>query len=284
MLDASFIRESYFLRRRWPRLRKSVLHGLTRSLGLNSTDQTVVVVSGVPRSGTTLILELIDLDPSADVFHEDDRRLFERYHLKDWETLERLLGQPKTSLTALKLLFDVDKLGLLLRSFPNLKVLWIFRRFENVVLSNMKKFPGGRNKIDQIVNDAEFKDWRSAEMSGSTKELIRSHYRPGISNATAQALFWFQRNQLYFDQKLDRSDRVSTLNYDALVADPIAQTEKLGSWLGIKHEPRMPRLIKRGSPKPEVSVDIDPEVRKVCEHMLARLHNSPSCLRTESGH
>jgi hypothetical protein len=251
-----------------PRLKTAVQY--MTSLFREIDKKQLLFVSGVQRSGTTLLLELLELSPEARVFHEGSRVAFENFMMRDVETIRRLYEKSPATLIALKALHEAHKLPSLLEAAPSAKAIWIYRHYDAVVRSTVRTWPGGRNQIDDVVRDPATGGWRGLGMSASTLATLRRHYRPDIDDYTAQALFWWWRNELVFDLGLAHDARVFILRYESLLRDPPQKIAELCRFAGLEPERTMPSII-RGERAAIPELPIEPSVRALCDAQLAKL-------------
>lgn len=242
---------------------RSLLHG--RAPGL------VVFVSGVPRSGTNMILDLLAQSPEAEVFGESDPRIYDNYEIRRPDIFDSYVARCPRRVAVFKLLLDADRLGAYLDRFPDARGIWIYRAVEDTVNSNMAKWPDGRNQLDAIVADRRAGGWRGRSISERTMAVLRAHYRPEINNATAQALFWYHRHMLYFDQGLAEDRRVVLIKYDDLVSDAPAHLRWLADELGLVLPEHAARKIFSSSVGRAAPPDIDPAVLTLCHELAARM-------------
>ena len=67
----------------------------------------------------------------------------------------------------------------------------------------------------------------------STRETVTSLLSERLTPISAAALFWWTRNQLYFDQQLWNDDRIKIVNYEAALNRPVEMVDALSSYLGV---------------------------------------------------
>jgi hypothetical protein len=242
----------------------------------------VLFVTGVQRSGTTLLMRVFDRSWLTEVFHEHRPDAYDQYSLRDLETLRKLISDSSARVVVFKALIDSYRLSDLLDQFECSKAIWAFRHYDNVVNSHLRKWPTGRNRIDKIVVDPSQGAWRTERMSGESLETVRRLYKKGMNNAAAQALFWLYRNQLFFDQRLEVSDRVMLLNYDALVTNVDAESKRLAQFVNIPVNPRMAGIISSDAAGRYRESDLPLDIREACEEMYKSLLASWERQRTEA--
>ena len=94
---------------------------------------------------------------------------------------------------------------------------------------------------------------------------------PEINDASAIALFWYYRNQLFFDQNLDRDPKCMLVQYEPLVQSPDRFGSALARFCGIAPNPALWRDIFCSSLRRQPPPDLDPEIRTLVNEMHDRL-------------
>lgn len=242
--------------------------------------QRFLLVSGVQRSGTNMIMDLLEASPEADVYHETDPRAFENYLMRDEVTIARLLARSRFPLFVLKGLHEAERARALIDRFAPGQFVWVFRNWPDVVNSNMRSWPGGRNQIEDIVRDPASARWRGRGMTAQTHALVREAYRPGMNDASAQALFYVYRNQLLFDQALERDPRTFVLDYDAFVAAPEVGVPALARFAGVAVTERMLATPSAAVPRRKAPPEVLPHIAELASQMHQRLR---AAARTGAG-
>ena len=80
-------------------------------------EQRILLVSGVQRSGTNMVMDLLEASPEADVYHETDPRAFENYMMRDEVTIARLKTRSPFGLFVLKGLHEAERARALIDHF-----------------------------------------------------------------------------------------------------------------------------------------------------------------------
>lgn len=230
-----------------------------------------VFVAGVHRSGTNMLMLILDASLETDVFHENDNRAFDDYIMREPEIIRSLIERSNAPVVVVKALHEAHRLTGFLDDFAPAKGLWMIRYFEDSVNSSLKRWPKTRNKLEILLEDRDGADWRGSGMTDETHRIVKEHYRPGMNNASASALFWYYRNQLFFDQELDRDPRVLAIEYEELVRAPDIAVERIASFIGIGASERMKRISHSESVRKNPPPDIAPHVKALCEAMQKRL-------------
>ena len=83
-------------------------------------------------------------------------------------------------------------------------------------------------------------------------------------------MFWYFRNILFFEQGFEANENVLAIRYESLVTDPQVQFARMFEFLGIAYTPRLTRKVFASSIRRNLVPDIDPEIRSLCEGVLAQ--------------
>jgi|SRR6185312_3411893 len=247
------------------------LKALKQQLSPHKGEPLTVFVAGVHRSGTNMLMDILDASFETDVFHESDNRAFEGYIMREPEIIRSLVDRSHASVVVVKALHEAHRMRRLLDEFVPAKGLWMIRYFADSVNSSLKRWPPNRNKLDAIVRDRNAGEWRSSGMTDETYRIIKAHYRSDMSIASTIALFWYYRNQLFFDQGLDRDPRVLAVEYEELVRAPAFFVDRIAFFIGLQASARMKRVSHSESVRKNPPPDIAPDVTALCESMQERL-------------
>lgn len=238
-----------------------------------------VFVVGVQRSGTNMVLRGLEQDPAVEVHNENDRRVFDRFQLRDDDVVRAVVHRSRHALVLFKPLCDSHRTVDLLEAMaaPALPVggparaVWVYRGAEGRARSAVQKFGDvNRRVLSEIARGEGGDRWQAQGISEDTLELVRRCDPPRLTPESAAALFWVVRNQLFLDLGLHRRHDVHLVGYERFVHDPEEEAAALAAFLGITADYglwahadgralRVPRL------------DLDRRVRAACEELEARL-------------
>ena len=230
----------------------------------------VVFLAGVQRSGTNMVMSILERSPETTVFHESDKRAFDQFQLRDDAVIQNLARSPDPCVV-FKALCDNERVKSLMQSFPHASAIWVYRNYNDVIRSHVALFGPTENQIHRLVVNRTSAVWRGRGMTDETWALVKKLYWPEIDPASAQALFWYYRNQLFFDQGLDCDPSVYLLRYEDLARDPTGQVNKLGRFLGITLTNRAVAHVRADSVREKPAFPIREDIRDVCDRMLRRL-------------
>jgi hypothetical protein len=234
-----------------------------------------VFVAGVQRSGTNLLMDVLDASSESLVFHETDPRAFDNYEMRDMTVIQDLARQCPAPVFVIKALCELDRVRSLMDTFTPAKTLWVVRDWRDSVNSAIKSFPNFVPQWQRLANGYA-KDWRGRGMSPATRELLAALYRPDASEAEGAAIMWFYRNALFFEQQLAADPRVLIVFYEDLVQHPQREVATVYDFLGLQgFNQRVSGRIHARSVKHRSPPDIAPAVVSLCDELLERFKALP---------
>ncbi|MFP5382188.1 MAG: sulfotransferase family protein [Gammaproteobacteria bacterium] len=231
-----------------------------------------VFVAGMQRSGTNLLMDVLDASADTQVFHETDPRAFARFEMRDLETIRRLTAACPAPAFVIKALCELDRIRVLMDAFAPAKTLWVVRDWRDSTHSAVKSFSNFVPQWKRLAQ-GDANDWRGRGMSEATRALLASLYRDDASESEGAALMWYYRNILFFEQQLESDPRVRCVFYEDLVQHPDREVEAIYDFLGLRGFSAAvagrihTRSVRRRSPP-----DISPAVSGLCDDLLARFH------------
>lgn len=229
-----------------------------------------VFVAGTQRSGTNMLMDVLERSFETDVYHERDVRAFDNYQMRPLTVIRDLRERCKAKVFVIKALCELQHLSTLIDALAPSKAVWIIRRYEDVVNSMLVSFGNQAYQVKRLAVEPDYHPWLGGGMSRETQDLLARLARGNLDNASAAALLWYLRNVLYFDQRLHRDPRVLLVSYEPLVSAPQEELLRIldfinlryTSWIGNKISPRSVR--RRAAP------EIDSGVRGVCDALTHR--------------
>jgi hypothetical protein len=236
----------------------------------------VLMIVGCQRSGTTLMSRLFDADRDCRVFGEFSVLSSvgkDGIRLNPLPDVAAVLSRVPAPLVVVKPLVETQRVRTLLNYFPGAKALFMYRGYADVASSDLRKF-GPRNAIDNIrpIALGNTHDWRSAGATPAVRERIARFFSESMNPNDAAALFWFARNQLYYDLELAGHSEVMLCRYEQLAADPQAVMRRIYDFAGaVCPDLSHTRQVHSGSVSKGRNLELLPEVRALCEQLQARL-------------
>ena len=196
-----------------------------QSIKSRKTRPSILFIVGCQRSGTSMLLNVLDRDLNTRCFGEfsslTSNDIRSGIRLNSLDLVKKEFSQVTAPLIVAKPLVESQNICELLDYFENSTAVWIFRNYRDVALSNVRKF-GPNNALDDLrpIVNGDPTNWRSEKVSRYVQDKISEHFFPEMNPYDAAVLFWFARNHIFFDLELDRNPRIAIFSYDALVLEP----------------------------------------------------------------
>ncbi|HEX3219141.1 MAG TPA: sulfotransferase [Candidatus Limnocylindria bacterium] len=237
----------------------------------SGTTTTPLFVFGCQRSGTTLLLDLLDQSPQTLVFYEEDRNVMDAYRLRSTRVIDRTLAGSRAPFLVFKPLTESQHAARLLAHYGEGRGIWMFRDYRAVAASAAAHWPGLHRRWVAAVREgvAGGEPWQTESMSAEVRDIILSAGTQ-LSDVEAAALFWFARNALLFEQGLDACGQMMVIRYEGLVSDPDAYATRIAQFAGTPIPPdRLREMVleaRHQDPPP-----VRPSVQAICDRLLERL-------------
>lgn len=254
------------------------LSGLKKLNNLKS-DNNVLMILGCQRSGTSLIYWIFERDLNTKIYREKSRlntRDPNGLRLNPYRQILREFSRHRGKLIVLKPLVESQNANTLLSHIPNSRILWMYRHYNDVAASNLKAF-GMNNGIADLlpIVQNQKNNWRCQKTSTKTQSIIRRNFSSKMNPFDAAALFWYARNQLFFENKLDLHDDVLLCRYEDLVRCPETMMEIIYGFVACRYPGnRIVKAIHSKSVGRGRSVNLSPHIADLCEELLGRLNKS----------
>jgi hypothetical protein len=244
-----------------------------------------VFIAGVQRSGTNLLIELLEWSRLTDVYHETDPRAFVNYEMLPLDAIRALAGRSPLRYFVIKSLCEHDRIGTFMDELAPAKTIWMRRGLDDTVNSAIRSFGDFASQLHRLACDKSGAGWRGRGMSDETQQLLRQFDHPGISEASAAALMWYYRNVLFFERGLHRDPRVMLVNYRDLVTAPDKTVADIFDFLGLPDaSPWINRHVKPTSVGKSPPAEIEPAVRELCESLRSRFDAVRDVQRRQATH
>ena len=260
-----------------PRRANRTIKKLHQKLFLKKAGEAkFAIVVGCQRSGTTMLINLLSKSSFAFAFGEMDSPIMQRNCRISKDTVIRNeLSRSSAHLVVAKPICDSQWTDQLLDRFPGSKAIWIYRNYNDVVNSSLKKFKGQSQRMEWFVNE----DWKSLgwrteriEKSHPIVRLVQSVHQENATRADAAALMWVLRTGLYFDLNLDQDERVKLVKYESLVTETTARIKDICQFLGIEFEEKLVSRVHAKSISKNAAPELNPKVEIVCKQLQSRLN------------
>ena len=236
-------------------------------------EQVVCFILGCQRSGTTLMVRVFDNDMRLRAYPELSAVTFENFRQRPHKQVIAIIEASNAPIVIMKPLVESQCATRLLREYRKSKCIWMYRHYKDVVASILAKF-GHRSAINDIrhVVERDATKWIGENISEHCHQLVNRFYTANISPYTAAALIWYIRNRLFFEQQLDRDNRVILCRYEDLVQHPSETMHTLYNHIGAKFPgEKVVNEIDSTSLGKGSNISLSKDVRDVCQDLYDRL-------------
>lgn len=248
------------------------LFKLVRGAFRGPVESHCLFVCGQQRSGTTMLMRALQIHPDTEVFHElPISPAFDRYCLRDLQTLDRLVAASRAPVVCFKPLMDSHRAPELLEHFRGSRVLWMLRRHTDVANSTIRKFEDPNVNLRRMMNGQDGAEGLRRETSETTLEILRTFDAEGLGEPDLACLRWWIRNRILLERNLVEHDRVRIQPYEPLVEGGRAMMEEIFRWVGLRPSARAVRHVHARSVGKNPAPDLDPEVDRLCRELHENL-------------
>lgn len=231
-----------------------------------------VFVFGMQRSGTRLVLDVMGRSPEIATYYENHPDFYCGVLLRDNRTVARRIQDSPFRLVALKPICESHRARELLDLYPTGKGIWIFRHFRDSVNSAAAKWSTARQHLRSLA-EGDFREagWRAGGLTPELLERIRGVYREDLSEHAAQAVMWYLRNCLFFEQRLAEHERIRLVSYEALVQHPKPAFREMFAFLGVDFAPKYVCNVYASSVNARPFPPIPQDIADLCTALEGRL-------------
>lgn len=235
--------------------------------------RTVAFVFGCQRSGTKMLMRVLDRSPATRIFHENNALAFHDFQLRPDPILRALVAANPAPSQIFKPICNGQEADAILARFPDAVGLWTYRRPDDVANSAVQKWGGHQREVVAAVatGDLDRWGWRTALLPPEIVEDVRRVYRPDLSDHEGALLFWYLRNAFFFTLGLDHHPRMLLVRYEDLVREPERAFQPVFDHVGARFDPGFLDKVHSGSIRRRDPAPASPEIRALCEGLLARL-------------
>lgn len=239
-------------------------------------EKDIVFIIGCQRSGTTMIYDIFTKDLDTKTYDEFSKlSSMDKYkiRLNPLDLVKKEIQKVKSSFVIIKPLVESQNILNLLKNFYGSKAIWMYRNYQDVASSNLKKFgiKNGIKDLRYIVED-DTRDWRADKVSKKTRELILKYFSEDMNPYDAAVLFWYARNSIYFELNLDQNKDVILCKYEDLVVFPEKVIKSIYKNLNQAiPDPEIYQDVDSASLKKGKNIELTPEIEKLANELLNKL-------------
>lgn len=270
--------EEPLFRRRALALTKRLARSVARA---RPHERRVVLIFGCQRSGTTMLQQtFLDRSWRVLILEEHDRRLVgPGPEETTWQEYSTVLGRIRRlpfEVVAVKPLVESASATALMDAGGAVKAVWMLRHYAEVAQSNVSRF-GVDNPYRDLrpIRSRDALDWRYRGVTEETWETVTALLNRRLTPLDAAALFWWTRNQLYFDQRLWQDDRIRILRYERACNQSDEVIRSLSDHIGLALPLGSIAQRVRAQRFPQETRELDPDVERLCRKLWDSFEGCP---------
>ncbi len=256
-----------------PEFRRRVVKTVRQLRYLGAPYKQVSFVFGCQRSGTKMVMRILDNSPLTKIYHENHASAFTDFQLRPDPTLRALVLLNPAPVQVFKPICDSQYADQILSRFPDTRALWIYRHYDDVANSAAEKW--GEHQRDVIAalvtGDLERWGWRTALVPESVTTELRRVYRPDLTPTEGALLFWYLRNSFFFALRLQAEPRMRLVRYETLVQEPERSFPAVFSHLGVPFEPTFLGRVRASAVGRREPPQASAAIRDLCRSLQDRL-------------
>lgn len=241
-----------------------------------------VFLVGCGRSGSTMLLFQLSKSWQVDGFNENHPTAFQKFRLQDLAVIDTLVQKSRARVAMFKPVLDTYRTATFLSRYPTTRVLFIFRHYDDVINSSMKKF-GDDNRLNHVrawVNE-DFCEFALVPPPAQSQAYVHSLWQPSLTPASGAAIYWLFQNRLFYDLGLHEHERVRLVSYEHLVSSPQDSFAAICDFLGIRFQSYMASGVFASSiNKRQPRADVEAGIRSECEALWQRLNHHAGVLES----
>ena len=196
-----------------------------------------------------------------------------------WQEYSTVLGRIRRlpfEVVAAKPLVESASATALMDAAGAVKAVWMLRHYRGVAQSNLNRFGMDNPYRDlQPIRSRDALDWRYRGATKETWETVTALLNRRLTPFDAAALFWWTRNQLYFDQRLWEDDRIRILRYERTCNQPNEVIRSLSDHIGLALPLGSIAPRVRARPFPPETRELDPDVERLCRKLWDSFEGCP---------
>jgi hypothetical protein len=270
-------------RRRALGLVKSSARSIVRA---RPDERRIVLIFGCQRSGTTMLQQtFLDRSWRVLILEEHDRRLVgagsepEETTWQEYSTVVERIRRLPFEVVAAKPLVESASATALMDAAGAVKAVWMLRHYQEVARSNVGRFGADNPFRDlQPIRARDTLDWRYRGVTLETCETVTALLNRKLTPFDAAALFWWTRNQLYFEQRLWADDRIRILRYERACNQSDEVIRSLSDHIGLALPPGSIASRIRPQPSSPKTRALDPDVERLCRRLWDSFEGHPELL------
>ena len=221
----------------------------------------------------------------------------DKCRLRPIADIQSLIDRQRARFLIFKPLNDSQYADKLLDEISRAKIIWIYRNFLDTANSAVAKWGTdkrdmvtwiGRNcaktgRFEKVIpppaNGKTYALYADRMSKPVTRRLIEWTREP-ISKHTGAAIFWYIRNSLFFDLRLNNDERVLPLCYERFASHPDQEVKRMCDFIGARYQRKLSSGVRASSIGKHRPPSIESSVKQACQELAAELDNAEALNRS----
>jgi len=254
--------------RKLRRFRKNLLFSF-----LKSNKNTVpMFIMGYGRSGTSILLNILDHDSRIEALGENDHKIAKNYMLL-YEKLNPVTKNSKAQVLVMKPILNSFDAYRILEEYNNAKIIWMVRDYKDVIASAIKKFgPTVANYMKNYVLYNKGNNWISSGLPDDTLKILKNLEKTDFTIYDWMAIVWWSINRTILLNNLLLKNRFLLVYYENLVTNPKEALNQIYNFIGIPYKFKFEKYIYRSSIGKGINIHLNPATEAMCNNLITEIN------------
>lgn len=249
--------------------------------GRGRAHSTPVFIFGKQRSGTTMLMQALNLHPDTELYNEGrDTPAFLKGRIRSFEVVHRLITESRARFVCFKPLSDSHLISRFRTEFPDGRFVWLHRGYRDTAASSLVKFPGATEAIRRICTRREGGGWLQEGVSPGTQQILERVYTPELTDLDLACLVWWLRNRVLVEDDLIGRQNLYLCRYEEITRDPPGELRRLFEYIGLPWDDRVCRNVHPKSNVKARTAPLHPSIARLCDELTDRLVNAKGTIWT----
>ncbi len=166
-------------------------------------------------------MRILALEPRTHIYHEYASTAFSNYRVRSAGSLRLLVRVDPAYNIVFKPICDTQYADRVMADWPDATAIWPYRHYSDVANSAVVKWQDHQRQVVQALLDGRSDwDWRTEHPIEHVLAQVRAVWSDDVSPHEGAVLFWYIRNQYFWELGLDRDPRFLMVRYEHLVSQP----------------------------------------------------------------
>lgn len=222
--------------------------------------------------------------PEMFVYDEHrNSKVFYDFRIRGFQVVQDAIQSSRFPVACFKPISDSHLIAEFVTRFPDAHHIWIYRRYEDVTNSSLRKFDAPTRAIRLVCTGKPGGGWFQEGVSEECQRVLTRVYRPELSDFDLGCLVWWARNKIILESGLQNNQNITLLRYETLVSNPKLVLHWLFERMNVTLDDRIGDQINTRSVGRYSVPPMSEAIRELCEDLTAELDNTFSNIASATG-